>query len=140
MLRESAGLGIAANPGDLNIATWSVAHPPLSTCIGGSMVQMFAFEGTDHPNSKQVCHGICRIQVHCTLSGLSLWLNATKGSGALGSSQDNSNICLRISPSHPSAKAVSIKNNRKSLACSPRKDNLLALFLKRGICYFTFWI
>lgn len=76
MLRESAGLGIAAKPGGLDTATWSVAHPPLCICRGGTMAQMFAFEGTDLPKGKQVCHGICRIQVHCTLSGLSLWLNA----------------------------------------------------------------
>lgn len=125
MVRESAGLGIAANPGDLKDATWSVAHPPLCLCVGGTMVEMFAFEGTDLPNCERVCHGICRIQVRCTLSGLSLWLNATKCSGALGSSHDYSNICFRISSSHPSAKAVSIKNHKKCPACIARLERII---------------
>lgn len=52
MLRESAGPGIAANPGDENAATWSVAHSALCICTGGTTVQMFAFEGTDLPKGK----------------------------------------------------------------------------------------
>lgn len=54
-----------------------------------------------------------------------LWLNATKCSGAVAGSQNNSKACSRISLSHPPAQAASIRNHCKFLACSAKLEKII---------------